>query len=105
MDSPKEVIRQFERLEESAKTQEVVKEYLKALVLTGRLEGANLGHLLSRGTPPHPATNTCQDLAQAPLWAVVLTAALTTGASGGAGGNAGRLTLVAGASSPLTLLG
>jgi hypothetical protein len=35
---------------ESAKTQEVVKEYLKALVLTGRLEGANLGHLLSRGT-------------------------------------------------------
>jgi hypothetical protein len=53
MDSPKEVIRQFERLEESAKTQEVVKEYLKALVLTGRLEGANLGHLLSRGKPLH----------------------------------------------------
>lgn len=75
MDSPKEVIRQFERLEESAKTQEVVKEYLKALVLTGRLEGANLGHLLSRG------------------------------ASGGAGGNAGRLTLVADSPIPITVVG
>lgn len=69
LDNPREVIQKFERMDgktlaptslsvnhtfylspaESMKTQEVLKEYLKALVLSNRIDGANLSNL-TRGT-------------------------------------------------------